>query len=68
MGINIVKFVKDMGMIVVLKFMETIYGQIVVGKMNDVLILFEDYINKYLFVEEEEEKENGRLCGCQLFY
>lgn len=60
MGINIVKFVKDMGMIVVLKFMETIYGQIVVGKMNDVLILFEDYINKYLFVEEEEEKENGR--------
>lgn len=61
MGINIVKFVKDMGMIVVLKFMETIYGQIVVGKMNDVLILFEDYINKYLFVEEEEEKENGRL-------
>lgn len=68
MGINIVKFVKDMGMIVVLKFMETIYGQIVVGKMNDVLILFEDYINKYLFVEEEEEKENGRLKGCQLFY
>lgn len=61
MGINIVKFMKDMGMIVVLKFMETIYGQIVVGKMNDVLILFEDYINKYLFVEEEEEKENGRL-------
>lgn len=61
MGINIVKFVKDMGMIVVLKFMETIYGQIVVGKMNDVLILFEDYINKYLFVEEEEEKEIGRL-------
>lgn len=61
MGINIVKLVKDMGMIVVLKFMETIYGQIVVGKMNDVLILFEDYINKYLFVEEEEEKENGRL-------
>lgn len=61
MGINIVKSVKDMGMIVVLKFMETIYGQIVVGKMNDVLILFEDYINKYLFVEEEEEKENGRL-------
>lgn len=61
MGINIVKFVKDMGMIVVLKFMETIYGQIVVGKMNNVLILFEDYINKYLFVEEEEEKENGRL-------
>lgn len=61
MGINIVKFVKDMGMIVVLKFMETIYGQIVVGKMNDVLILFEDYFNKYLFVEEEEEKENGRL-------
>lgn len=64
MGINIVKFVKDMGMIVVLKFMETIYGLIVVGKMNDVLILFEDYINKYLFVEEEEEKENGRLWGC----
>lgn len=53
-----------MGMTVVSKSMETTYGQIVAGKMNDALTLSEDYINKYLPAEEEEEKENGRSCGC----
>lgn len=59
MGTNTVKSVKDMGMTVVSKSMETTYGQIVAGKMNDALTLSEDYINKYL-PAEEEEKENGR--------
>lgn len=52
-----------MGMTVVSKSMETTYGQIVAGKMNDALTLSEDYINKYLPAEEEEEKENGRSWG-----
>lgn len=60
MGTNTVKSVKDMGMTVVSKSMETTYGQIVAGKMNDALTLSEDYINKYLPAEEEEEKETGR--------
>lgn len=58
MGTNTVKSVKDIGMTVVSKSMETTYGQFVAGKMNNALTLSEDYINKYLPAEEDEEKEN----------
>lgn len=57
-----------MGMTVVSKSMETTYGQFVAGKMNDALTLSEDYINKYLPAEEDEDKENGRSWGCKLSY
>lgn len=66
MGTNTVKSVKDIGMTVVSKSMETTYGQFVAGKMNNALTLSEDYINKYLPAEEDEEKENGRSWGCKL--
>ncbi|XP_061172993.1 perilipin-2-like isoform X2 [Saccostrea echinata] len=57
-GQSTVQSVKDMGMTVVSKSMETTYGQFVAEKMNDALTVSEDYINKYLPPEEEEEKEN----------
>lgn len=42
------------------KTLETSYGQFVVEKVDDVLTLSEDYIDKYLPDSEEEAEGTGK--------
>lgn len=61
-GTDTVNSVKDLGMATVNRTLETSYGQFMKDKMDDVLDISEDYIDKYLpDAGEEEEIEMDNL-------
>ncbi|KAJ8304834.1 hypothetical protein KUTeg_018417 [Tegillarca granosa] len=60
LGTNTINTVKDLGMATVNKTLETSYGQYVVEKMDDVLTMSEDYLDKYL-PDSEEEAEGTEM-------